>query len=144
MKLISHRGNLNGTNKDLENNPNQVDNVLSKGYDCEIDLYVRNKKFYLGHDSERYPINLDWIYERKKNLWIHCKNTEALETLFDHKELNYFWHENDTVTITSRGYLWVYVGKQPVKNSIAVLPEKNNEKIDGCIGVCSDIIERYK
>ena len=66
MKLISHRGNLNGTNKDLENNPNQVDNVLSKGYDCEIDLYVRNKKFYLGHDSERYPINLDWIYERKK------------------------------------------------------------------------------
>ena len=144
MKLISHRGNISGIQKDLENNPNQIDNVLKKGYDCEVDLFVKNKDFYLGHDFPDNHINLDWILKRKNNLWIHCKNLEALEAVFDYKELNYFWHENDTVTLTSHGYLWVYVGKQPVKNSIAVLPERNNEKIDGCIGVCSDIIESYK
>jgi hypothetical protein len=67
-----------------------------------------------------------------------------MELMQDHKKLNYFWHDKDDMTLTSHGYAWVYPGKQPVKNSIAVLPEINNEKTDGCIGVCSDIIESYK
>ena len=61
-----------------------------------------------------------------------------------HKELNYFWHENDTMTLTSHGYIWVYPGKQPVKNSISVMPELNNDFVSGCAGICSDIIENYK
>jgi hypothetical protein len=37
---------------------------------------------------------------------------------------------------------------QPISNSIAVMPEINNEFIDeregrGCIGVCSDYIKKY-
>jgi hypothetical protein len=58
--------------------------------------------------------------------------------------LNYFWHENDSLTITSKGYLWVYPGKQPVKGGIAVLPEMNNDDISQSLGICSDVIENYK
>ncbi len=57
---------------------------------------------------------------------------------------NYFWHETDTVTLTSKSYIWAYPGKQPITNSIAVLPEIYNDNIENCVGVCSDIIEFYK
>jgi hypothetical protein len=57
---------------------------------------------------------------------------------------NYFWHEEDTMTLTSYGYMWVYPGKQPVKNSIAVMPEIHNDDISECKGVCSDYIKNYK
>ena len=57
---------------------------------------------------------------------------------------NYFWHETDTLTLTSKGYIWVYPGKQIVKNSIAVLPEIFNDNISECVGICSDNIKNYK
>jgi len=57
---------------------------------------------------------------------------------------NIFWHENDTLTFTSKGFIWVYPGKQPVYNSIAVLPEIWNDEISECIGICSDWISKYK
>ena len=43
----------------------------------------------------------------------------------------------------SKGY-WVYPGFQPVRNSIAVMPEYKDESIKSCIGICSDKIEFYK
>ena len=35
-------------------------------------------------------------------------------------------------------------GKQPIKDSIAVLPELYNDDISSCLGVCSDNISKYK
>ena len=58
--------------------------------------------------------------------------------------LNYLWHEEDTVTLTSKNYIWAYPNKQPRKGSIAVMPEFNNNDISQCLGVCSDYIEKYK
>ena len=58
--------------------------------------------------------------------------------------LHYFWHETDTITITSRGYIWAYPGKQPIQNSIAVMPELHNESVEHCLGVCSDFIKSFK
>jgi hypothetical protein len=55
-----------------------------------------------------------------------------------------FWHQKDDVTLTSQGYIWAYPGKQPLKNSIAVLPERNNDDTSQCSGICSDVIEKYK
>ena len=40
--------------------------------------------------------------------------------------------------------MWVYPGRQPIKNSIAVLPEMFNDDIKDCIGICSDYIKKYK
>ena len=86
--------------------------------------------------------------DRSGSLWVHCKNVEAdqyfVENEFDCKEINWFWHENDTLTLTSKQYMWVYPGKQPIIGSIAVMPEIHNENISKCVGVCSDYINNYK
>ena len=58
--------------------------------------------------------------------------------------IHYFWHQEDDITLTSQGYIWAYPGKQPIKNSIAVLPEIYKDKVDVCKGICSDKIELYK
>ena len=45
--------------------------------------------------------------------------------------------------MTSKGYIWAYPGKQPIKESIAVLPELYKDNISKCIGICSDYIINY-
>ena len=144
MILISHRGNIDGKNPHLENNPDYIDNAISMGYDVEIDLWVESGRFWLGHDVPQYEISLNWLINRIDKLWVHCKNIQALELMDDTVQLHYFWHENDTVTLTSQGTIWAYPGKQPIKNSIAVMPELCGDNISYCLGICSDYIEKYK
>jgi len=145
MILIAHRGNIDGKSELYENEPNYIDKALKKGYDVEIDIWVIEGNFYLGHDKPQYGITLEWLDKRKNELWIHCKNIEAMEwfnSLFG--TYNYFWHQEDTLTLTSKGYIWAYPGKQPIKASIAVMPEVYNDNISQCLGICSDYIQNYK
>jgi hypothetical protein len=145
MILISHRGNTNGRFELHENEPNYIDIALSKGYDVEIDVWYVDNILYLGHDKPQYEIDFKWLLNRFNKLWIHCKNVESVVYFKDcGYDVNYFWHQEDTLTLTSKNHIWVYPGKQPVKNSIAVTPEINDDDITECIGVCSDIIEKYK
>ena len=57
--FISHRGNLTGKDESLENYPNQIEKVISRGFDCEVDLHKVGKELYLGHDglSTKLPMN---------------------------------------------------------------------------------------
>lgn len=147
--LISHRGNIDGLEPEKENHPDYIQEALDFGYDVEIDIWFHNKKLYLGHDAPQYPIKLNWLKERIDKLWVHCKNYDALmyfNELEDSgiSEFNYFWHQEDDITLTSMNFLWVYPGKQPINKSVAVLPEINNDDISECIGVCSDYIKNYK
>ena len=143
MILISHRGNIKGKNLDLENNPDYIQKALDEEFDVEIDLWIKNNNLYLGHDEPQYEIEYDWLNKRKSKLWVHCKNIECLE-FFDDTDINFFWHEKDTVTITSKGYIWAYPGNQPIKKSIAVMPEIEGDDISLCGGICSDIITKWK
>lgn len=145
MKLISHRGNINGRIPEVENHPDYIDDTILLGYDVEIDVWMMNGKIFLGHDNPQYEITIDWINGRNHCLWVHCKNVEILEFLNKlNSNINYFWHETDTVTLTSKNYIWAYPGKQPIKNSIAVMPELNQENTTECVGICSDFINNYK
>lgn len=143
MILISHRGNINGKIENLENSPEYIDQALNLGYHVEIDVWVVDGVLFLGHDEPQYGITQDWLNNRHKHLWIHCKNIEAIEWFNMIGGFNYFWHQEDTLTLTSNGYLWVYPGKQPIKNSISVLPEMFNDDVSECIGICSDYIKNY-
>lgn len=144
MILISHRGNTNGKFENYENEPLYIDKAILDGFDVEIDIWMVNGVLFLGHDKPQYNINQQWIYKRFDKLWIHCKNIEAIEWFNMFDGFNYFWHENDTLTLTSRGAIWVYPGKQPIKGSIAVMPEIYNDNLDNCLGICSDYIQNYK
>jgi hypothetical protein len=145
VKLISHRGNINGKIENYENEPSYVDLAISEGYDVEIDIWVVDGIIYLGHDKPQYCVAPYWFSHRVKKLWIHCKNIDALLLLKTHNSLyNYFWHEQDEFTLTSHNYIWAYPRPIAIKNSIAVLPEINNTNITECIGICSDFIENYR
>lgn len=111
-KIISHRGNLTGSVPLLENLPGQVDQVINRyGFDVEIDFWVHQECLFLGHDRPTHRISLDWFRDNRTHLWIHCKNSEALEFLFNQNsttslDYHFFWHQEDKHTLTSRGIIW--------------------------------------
>ena len=144
MILISHRGNINGKFELYENNPNYIDKAISDGYDVEVDVRLNDGILYLGHDAIQYDVSPRWFRDRLDKLWIHCKNIESIEwfSLSEYK-YNYFWHDNDTITFTSRGYMWAHSGKQPIFGSIAVLPELFDQDTSKCKGICSDFIKKH-
>jgi hypothetical protein len=143
MIYISHRGNLKGRNVERENEPAYIDEAINAGFDVEIDMWWVDGRPYLGHDGPQYQVDNEWLGERADKLWVHCKNIELLNWI-PITPLHYFWHENDTLTLTSKNYVWVYPGKQPVVGSIAVMPEIHNDKIKKCAGICSDFVEDYR
>lgn len=148
MIYISHRGNINGRIEEAENKPEYIDDTLVQGFDVEIDVWYIDGDWWLGHDEPQYPIEFEWIDKRSHRLWVHCKNIQAVEYFYENendcKDINWFWHEEDALTLTSFGYIWAYPGKQPIKKSIAVMPEINNDDISNCDGICSDVIKKYK
>ena len=149
MKIIAHRGNLNGPSSS-ENAPVQIDSCINLGIDCEIDVWLIDDIFFLGHDKGNTQINLDWLVERSEKLWCHCKNLEALKYFKSLEELkfNYFWHENDKYTITSQGTIWVYPGEIVPSGAVSVLPEnwvKNSRlsELNKSFGICTDYSIQY-
>ena len=145
MIYIAHRGLTNGPDPSLENHPSQIIKAVNGGYECEVDLWVKDDELWLGHDSPQYQVNYTFLAVRP--LWIHAKNIEALVWLQNnHKKFNYFWHENDKFTLTSEGYVWTYPGNVLTPNSICVMPEWNMSPEElvrfnlPCYGVCSDYV----
>lgn len=150
MILIAHRGNIKGRIVESENNPKYIDEAIVCGYDVEIDLRVFSGELHLGHYNYDYKINNDWLQERWHKLWIHCKNEDSVNWIIkynsqkSYQSLHWFWHEKDTLTLTSKGIPWVYPGNQPIIGSVSVLPELHNDNVTMCSGICSDFIENYK
>lgn len=149
MKLIAHRGNLDGPDPLHENHPSHIKKALDVGVDVEIDVWwcPHEDVPYLGHDAPQYEVALDFLCQPR--LWLHCKNILALEKCKALAVPNpYFWHQEDDVTLTSNGFLWTYPGKPLTPYSIAVMPEWCTESSENGVvayGVCTDyILERLQ
>lgn len=150
MNMISHRGNLDGPNALIENSPDQIERCLELGFECEIDLRTKNQKLFLGHDTYQYEISIDWLSKHAGSLWIHCKDSESLSFLKGLKgDFNYFWHETDKHTITSKGVFWNYPGGPITGDSIAVLPETwwnplSHRPLKEAMGICTDFPNKFR
>jgi hypothetical protein len=143
MIKIAHRGNINGIVSEKENSPDYVMVALDKGYDCEIDLWCLEKKFFLGHDGPQYSIGEKFLFDLSSKLWIHCKNLEALQFVSENKgSLNGFWHQEDSYTLTTNGYIWTYPNNPTTKLSILVHLGMCEENISEqqMAGICSDFM----
>lgn len=164
MKYIAHRGNIEGSISGQENSPHYIDAAIEKGFEVEIDL---RKDFYgwgFGHDSIQYRVSWEWLTDRRKNLWIHCKDLESLINLNRYSQYNfhYFFHDSDKATLTSMGEIWLHNSvciPDYQANSIVVLPEehtmshyeyfKKNPGVASKVknhwsGICSDYIGKYR
>lgn len=150
MKLISHRGNLTGPKSADENSPALVEEVIFQGYDVEVDVRVKDNRFWLGHDEPQYMVSEEWIKANQNYVWYHAKDLMALTALMM-MGVNCFWHNNDKYTLTSKGVIWAYPGS-PVTGAyktVSVLPEVHLQKLfalwpKDCYGVCSDHIGEFK
>ena len=146
MKLISHRGNINGVYTDLENTEEYIQKAIKLGYDVEIDVQYKDFDLYLGHDGPERKVMLDWLRGRSTKLWIHCKNFEALSFLSDFN-LTLFFHEKEDYTIISNGKIWAHnLSNTDNKCVIPLLTKKDitNWSHTQVYGVCSDYISLVK
>jgi hypothetical protein len=145
MLLISHRGNLTGPNLKMENSEAYILTALEKGFDVEVDVWKdAGNDIYFGHNAPTYKINLDFLVYHKNKLWIHCKNLLALDYMLTMDGFNYFWHQTDDYTLTSKGFMWTYPNK-PVteKNVIVIFGRVAKENLPNCFGICSDYVAEY-
>mgnify|MGYP003132923527 CR=1 FL=1 len=143
MKLISHRGNIEGKDPNNENSPHYIEKALKMGYDVEIDVWWVDNSFWLGHDKPQYKITPNYILNN--SFWCHAKNGEALHEMRKYDLIHCFWHQEDDFILTSKGFIWTYPNKLLYSNSVCVLPELGYKgDITRCYAICSDYIKKYK
>ena len=144
MKLIAHRGNINGPQPELENSPFYLITAIEKGYDVETDVWYDNDKWYLGHDEGGYQIDREFL--EPPNLWCHAKNLNALQSMVEYG-IHCFWHQTDDFTLTSKGYIWTFPGKPTCEKTVIV--SKDLEALERTMdlniyAVCSDYVGAAK
>ena len=137
MVIIAHRGKLDGNYfPGLENNPSHIQYVLENTeFDVEMDVWYTDGKFYLGHKTPEITVP-DYLLTHSRT-WRHAKNIEALvelDRLWNIRKSSLysplghnFWHEEDTVTYTNTGKIWVHADTKPFSsyNAVIVTPEKH-------------------
>jgi hypothetical protein len=142
MRLIAHRGLLYGPNRIRENRVDTVMGALEREFDVEVDVRCSDQRWFLGHDQPLEEVPRTFL--ERPGVWVHCKNVEALRRATP--EMHFFWHEQDAYTLTSRGFAWVYPGRElPVpRPTVAVVTGKHGEEMlnsmasIGVAGICTD------
>ena len=146
MKIIAHRGLENGPNVEIENDPVQIQKLIyAYEFEVEIDLWLENNILLLGHENKRkYRIENNFLFKNSNKLWIHAKNIEAANFLFK-TDLNWFWHENDTLTLTSKNIIWNNVnfnnnipGSVLLDFDLTKIDYKNKELVKQYKYICTD------
>lgn len=142
---ICHRGNVNGPQKQLENNFGILIQRSIRGMDVEIDVWYHEDSLWLGHDKPEHKITLEWLASSKRRL-IHCKDGKTLEylTLESGKkalDLHLFYHTHEHYAITTKGHIICCPGQPLLKGSLCMMPEMANyteEEKFNCFSICSD------
>jgi hypothetical protein len=152
MILIAHRALFNGYDEARENHPDQIRLALAEGFDVETDVRFIDGEWWLGHDAPTHKVDQEFVFTPK--LWLHCKNAEALHQLctIGDQSINYFWHQNDDYTLTSKGWIWTYPGLPLYANCIRNQPEwvkgwfddPTVFRTDSYAGVCSKFVGQIR
>ena len=61
--------------------------------------------------------------------------------MLNNNNIHCFFHQEDDVTLTSKGYIWTYPNKQ-LTNKSMVLPKTIDKNLE-CFGVCTDEVVRW-
>ena len=141
MKLVSHRGNINGPNPEMENDPRYIENTLGKGFSVEVDVWSDSSDFFLGHDKPEHQVSE--LFLRHGSIWCHAKDINTFYKLIE-IGAHCFSHDQDEVALTTKGYFWSTYGNDMTDKSICVMPPRNVELPKNIAGICSDYIEDYR
>lgn len=142
--LISHRGNIFGKNISNENSIKQIEYCLNQNLNVEIDVWSIDGNIFLGHDGPQYAIPEKFL--ENQYLWCHAKNSHALFSMIENPKIHCFWHDRDSYTITSRGFVWAYPGQTINHRTVCVLPELyqySDSDLNNSYAICTDNIAKY-
>ena len=79
-------------------NVKSVFNVINHlGYDVEIDVWLVDNEFFLGHDEPQYKVHGTFLMT--KGLWCHAKNIEAFYLMSLDNRIHCFFHDQDDVAL---------------------------------------------
>jgi len=133
QQFIAHRGNVDGRFAADENKPETIQELNRKGIACEIDVWYRENKYWLGHDAPETEISFEWLMEYLPLRLIHCKHRESLDKL--HREcgrlgynVNLFYHTVEDYALTSRGHIIVHPDQICLPDSIEMMPEMSKQR----------------
>jgi hypothetical protein len=144
LKIIAHRGNLNGPTEN-ENRLWYLRDAILKGFDIETDVWYHDGDVWLGHDSPVERITDSEIKELSENTWFHCKNLNALEYFKKiYSDSKFFWHQSDDFTLTSNGYIWTFPNKETCEYSILVDLMASEPVNKTLYGICTDYAEALR
>jgi len=142
MILIAHRGNFNGVNLERENSPDYIEEAIAAGYDVEIDAWLIDKVWMLGHDFPKYEVPLTFL--ERPNIWTHAKNLVGYVSLYNNPKAHTFWHDKDDFVFTSKGIKWANKNTLTY-DGVMVMPEFNDYHRDLIkykhatpLGICCD------
>jgi len=141
---ILHRGLKDGPDSALENREELLLERIQEGWEVEVDLWLKEGSFWLGHDGPERPLKDRRLLTNEK-VWVHCKNLEMVAYMVEQRPgAPFFSHDRDEAVLTSNGLIWCYPGFQAGPNSIVVMPERVPEfRIDyeRIRGICTDYKE---
>ncbi len=107
MRIVSHRGNLDGPGSECERE--RVDAALAAGFDVEVDVRHVFGKLMVGHDKPMYELPAQWLEPGLiDRFWFHAKDARS------HNELGakggrVFMHANEPFAIVFPERLkWVH------------------------------------
>ena len=140
MRIISHRGNIDGPIPEKENLPHYIDSAILLGFDVEIDVWW-DQGVYLGHDGPEHKVSEEWLLDRRDRLWLHCKNLLAADQLSGRFQC--FCSESDPFCFMTYGYLWVNDVTMPLTRNCVVpllgLKDIHNYPFkDAAYAICTD------
>lgn len=149
MRIISHRGNLDGPNLARENTLKYIDEAIEAGFNVEIDLRAKDGLLHLGHDFAQHRVSYGELARRKRELWVHCKD---IESFFYAPDFKCFCHTGDPFVLVSpgsypeyNGWVWVHDLELELTN-LSIIPLLSKEDIDNfdlsrankIFGICTD------
>lgn len=142
---ICHRGVLNTTAKELENNLGVLIQREIQGVAVEVDVWYAEKSLWLGHDKPEYRITLEWLAASRRRL-IHAKDGATFAYLLEEAgkralDLHIFYHTEEDYVLTNKGLLICYPGQPLLPGSLCMMPERASytpEQLQCVAAICSD------
>jgi hypothetical protein len=147
MIKIAHRGNFAGRVEERENTVSYIEEAIALGYDVEVDVWLIDRQWHLGHDFPGEKIEREFL--QQPMIWTHAKNLVGYVSLYNNPLVHTFWHNKDDFVFTSKGIKWCKTHVLTY-DGVMVMPEFNDYHTDilknghSPLGVCSDDFRKFE
>jgi len=141
--IISHLGNTDGRQPELENTLAYVQKALKEGWHVCIDVIFHKGSFLLPFDGG-YNVAPPAMLS-KQRIWCRAHNAETIDALCN-INAHCFLNSDSFMSLTSAQFIWTLPPHELIDRSIAMLPETAPPDWLASAepaGLCSDEPRRY-